>query len=47
MGRAGGAGDTASSVYFLLGDPNFVQRRNFSELAGKTVNSKLPRVLFE
>ena len=30
--------DTASSIYFLLGDPNFFQRRNFSELSGKTVN---------
>ena len=43
----GGGGGTASSIYFLLGDPHFVQRRNFSELSGKTVNSKLRRVLFE
>ena len=46
-GGGGGGGDTVFPIYFLLGDPNFVQRRNFSELSGKTVNSKLRRVLFE
>ena len=47
-GRGGGGGEhRASSIYFLLGDPNFAQRQEFSELSEKTVNSKLPRVFFE
>ena len=49
-GGWGGAGVGGTPRVFNIlpsWDPNFAQRQEFSELSGKTVNSKLPRVFFE